>query len=86
MTTDRERYSEFLRSGPLKRVYVDLPERAHTMLMELAQEKGIPMKAVLTLLIANAVEKPKRTIKRSKTARNKKRITKRKNHGKKKAK
>ena len=60
MQSDRERYAEILRSGPLKRVYVDLPEQAHKMLFDLAHENGIPMKAQLTLLIADAVAKPKR--------------------------
>lgn len=60
--TDRERYQAFLRSGPLKRVYVDIPEKAHTMLGDLARKEGLPMKAMLTLLIADAVAKPNRKV------------------------
>ena len=70
MATLRERYNEFLKSGPLKRVYVDIPESAHTLLSELAKENGVPMKAQLTLLIADAVEKPNPQRKR-KTAKRK---------------
>ena len=77
MNFDRERYAEFLRSGPLKRVYVDLPEKAHQMLSDIAHENGLPMKAILTLLIADAVAKPKRAkalrVKKKPTMRRKKR-------------
>lgn len=85
MQSDRERYAEILRSGPLKRVYVDLPEKAHKMLFDLAHKNGIPMKAQMTLLIADAVEKPAicGKLKRKKTLR--KKVTRRKQHGKKKA-
>ncbi len=70
---DKTRYAEFLHSGPLKRVYVDIPESAHAMLGELARKNGVPMKAQLTLLIADAVEKPKRASKKKPTVRSKKR-------------
>ena len=70
--SDRERYAEFLRSGPLKRVYVDLPEKAHKKLSDLAHEKGIPMKAVLTLLIADATAKSKQVSKKKPSTRRKK--------------
>lgn len=76
MTADRERYAEFLRSGPLKRVYVDIPEKAHAMLGDLARKNGIPMKAMLTLLIADAVAKPNRVKKVTKKPARKKRKSK----------
>lgn len=78
---DRERYRQFLHSGPLKRVYVDIPEKAHAMLGDLARKNGLPMKAQLTLLIADAVEKP--AARGKKTSR--KKVTRRKNRGTKKA-
>lgn len=64
---DKARYAEFLHSGPLKRVYVDIPEIAHTMLGDLARKNGLSMKAQLTLMIADAVEKPKRPKVKAKT-------------------
>lgn len=71
MKNDKLRYAEFLHSGPLKRVYVDIPEKAHILLQSLAKERGISMKAQLTLLIADAVEKKPRP---SKPKRGKKKV------------
>lgn len=63
---DKVRYAEFLYSGPLKRVYVDIPEKAHALLKELARKNGNSIKAQLTLLIADAVEKKPRAKKATK--------------------
>lgn len=63
---DKVRYAEFLSSGVLKRVYVDIPEKAHTLLQDLARKNGNSMKAQLTLLIADAVEKQPRAKKAAK--------------------
>lgn len=79
---DKLRYAVFLHSGPLKRVYVDIPEKAHKLLQDLARKNGNSIKAQLTLLIADAVEKKPRS---SKPKRSKKKaVTKRgKKHGRK---
>ena len=75
-----KRYKEFAYSGIPKRVYSDVPEEAHHALKELAFEHGLPISAMLGLLIADATEgrykkvskrKPvqKRTVKKSATTR-----------------
>lgn len=86
----KARYEKISRSGPLKRVYVDLPVHAHEQLAEIAAGNGIPMKAQLTILIDDAVSKPrsKKRITKRKIAKRKtrKKVTKRsKKRGKKKA-